>query len=144
MFGFLLFSIIKISSKQRLPIFILSNMLSDIFLIMAVNEHIFYVMLPLVFLGGFFNALINVIQLTVVQASTPDEMRGKVLAFVSMTTQSLSPFAMALGGIIAMFIPIRIVISFSFTIPILVVTPFAFVKSFKRFINCSERNELSL
>lgn len=141
MIGFLIFSFFRISSHRRLLVFIISNCMSDICFIIAVNQRLFEIMLPLIFIGGFFNALINIIQLTSVQTSILPNMRGKVLAIVSMTTQSLSPIAMALGGVIASFIPIKLVISISFSIPIIIVILFSFSHYFQEFVNDCTVNE---
>lgn len=141
MAGFLLFSVVHIPARLQFPLFILSILLSNLCFVFGVNQQIFAVMLPFIFTGGFFNSVINVIQMTVIQTSTPDEKRGKVLAFVSMTTQSLSPIAMALGGILAGFFPIRVIISFSFLIPVFLSLPFAFLKPLRQYIG-SKKAEL--
>lgn len=139
MSGFLFSSVITIPSQKRAFLFILSNSIMSISFVLAVNQQMFSIMIPFILLGGFFNSIINVILLSTVQATTPNEMRGKVLAFMNMTTQSLTPFAMALGGVLASFIPIHIIISASFLIILLVVSPFAFVKSFVRFIGYDDK-----
>jgi MFS family permease len=85
--------------------------------------------------GGFFNSIVNVILLSSVQLTTPDDVRGKVMAFMSMITQGLTPFAMALGGVLATYMPINLIVTISFIITFLLITPFWFVKPFIRFIN---------
>lgn len=139
MAGFLFFSAVTIPPCEKAIFFILSNGITCISLAFAVNQQQFGVMVPLILLGGFFNSIVNVVLQSTVQARTPDEMRGKVLAFMNMTTQSLTPFAMALGGVLASFLPIRVVITASFLITFFVVTPFVFVKSFVRFIDFDEK-----
>ena len=139
MAGFLILSIVKIPSRLRLQIFILSNIISNVCFVIGVNQHIFNIMIPFILIGGFFNSAVNVILLSTVQATTPADMRGKVLAFMSMTTQSMTPLAMAISGIIASFVPIRVIISVSFTIVIFIVSPFIFEKSFKQFISYDEK-----
>ena len=136
--GFLLFSVITIPSHLRIYIFIISIITSNACLVIGVNQHIFGIMIIFLLVGGFFNSVINVILLSTAQATTPDEMRGKVLAFLSMSTQSITPFAMILGGAIAAFIPIRIIISVSFTAIIFIVAPFVFKKSFKKLLSYNE------
>lgn len=138
MAGYLLSSVVTIPSQRRLFFFLLSNGISNISFVVAVNQQLFGFMIPFILLGGFFNSIVNVILLSTVQATTPDVMRGKVLAFMSMTTQSLTPFAMALGGVLASFIPIRTIISISFLLLVFVVTPFVFVKPFALFMNYDE------
>jgi len=52
-----------------------------------------------------------------------------------MGVQGLTPLAMAISGILGGFIPIRNIMSTCFFITFLLITPFAFNKPFKRFIN---------
>lgn len=134
MAGFLVSSIVTFAARRRLLYFIGSNALSCFCLIAAINQTVFAVMVPLTIFGGFFNAIVNVMLISAVQATTPSEMRGKVMAFMGMTTQGLTPFAMALGGVIAGFLPIRLIISTCFFIIFILFTPFYFVQSFGSFI----------
>lgn len=53
-----------------------------------------------VFLGGVTTGFVNVYLITLVQASTPTEMRGRVMAFVGILTGGLMPIGMALGGFV--------------------------------------------
>jgi MFS transporter, DHA3 family, macrolide efflux protein len=138
MSGFVFSSLITIPANNRLLIFIGSNIIFNSSFTIALNQSMFGVMVFFIFIGGFFNSIINVILISTVQASTPSIMRGKVMAFISMTTQCLTPFAMAFGGILASYIPIRIIISVSFLLLIFLVTPFTFVKSFTRYISYSD------
>ena len=135
MAGFLFSSIVSISPPRKLKIFILSTIIYNISLTIAVNQFFFVIMVIFLLIGGFFNSIVNVILLSTAQSATPQEMRGKVMAFMSMTTQGLTPFAMALGGILAGFISIRILISASFFLVVIIVIPFYFIKPFKKFIS---------
>lgn len=135
MAGFLVFSAVTIPPRRKAAVFILAGGLSNLSFVLALNQPYFAVMIPFVLLGGFFNAVLNVLLQAAVQAATPDDKRGKVLAFMNMTTQSLTPFAMALGGILAAFFPMRLIISVSFLINVLVISPFAFFKPFVGFLN---------
>lgn len=134
MAGFLYSSVVTIKPARKLQVFILSTVVYNAGLIVAVNQSIFMIMTVFLIIGGFFNSVVNVMLLSTAQAATPQEMRGKVMAFMSMTTQGLTPFAMALGGILGGFISIRIVISISFLIVIILIIPFYFIESFKKFI----------
>lgn len=128
MTGYLISSVMVIPARKRLILFAVSNIVSNISFVFAVNQRIFWLMFILVFVGGFFNSMLNVILLSAVQAAAPTEMRGKVMAFLNMSTQSLTPVAMALGGVLAAIFPIRAVISASFLIIVLFITPFSFIK----------------
>ncbi len=135
MAGYLLTSILKIKPDRKFGIFVISGITSNLCFILFTLQHIFIIMIVLLLAGGFFNSILNVILMSSVQIATPKEVRGKVLAFMSMVSQGLSPFAMALGGILGGIIPIRTVMLISFLIILLIVIPFNFVNSFKRFLN---------
>lgn len=143
MAGFLFSSVVRIRSHRKFGFFILSNAISNICLILAIQQSIFALMVFFILVGGFFNAIVNVTLLSTVQAATPQEMRGKVMAFISMTTQSLTPFAMAIGGILAGYFPIKAVITVSFFVVLVIVTLFIFAKSCKEFINFDYGKEIS-
>jgi MFS family permease len=52
-----------------------------------------------VVLGGMTTGFINVYLISLAQASTPDALRGRVMAFLGILTGGLMPLGMALGGI---------------------------------------------
>jgi MFS family permease len=52
-----------------------------------------------VVLGGIVTGFINVYLISLAQASTPDALRGRVMAFLGILTGGLMPIGMALGGI---------------------------------------------
>jgi MFS family permease len=133
--GYLFTSIIKLPAAKKYIIFMISIVLSNMFFAIAVNQRIVAIMALLLLIGGFFNSIINVLLLSSVQMTTPQEMRGKVLAFNSMTTQGLTPFAMILGGVLGSLISIRVIMSACFIVILLVITPFLFNKSLIKFIN---------
>lgn len=56
--------------------------------------------LATVFLGGLTTGFVNVYLITLVQASTPTELRGRVMAFLGLLTGGLMPLGMALGGFV--------------------------------------------
>ena len=138
MVGFMIMSTVIIEKQKRLLLFKLANIISNFSLVIAIFQPSFVVMVPFIFLGGFFNAVINVILLSTIQSNAPVEVRGKVMAFTSMSTQCLTPFAMALGGLLAEFIPVRIVIAISFSIIILAVLMFSREKHVANFISFSD------
>lgn len=139
--GFILTSIINIPALKKLKIFIISGIIYNVCLIIAVSQSILIIMALMIFVGGTFNAIFNVLIMSSVQLATPQEKRGKVISFITMVTQGLTPFAMALGGVLGSFLPIRSVMSTCFIITLLLVIPFAFNKHFKRFINFDYENQ---
>lgn len=140
MAGYILGSIVHIPARRKYMLFVLSMMLSIVFVIIAANSNfvIILVMLPL---SGFFSAIVNVNLVSVCQAATPSEMRGKVMAFINMTCQGLTPFAMVLCGVLGSFLPLRAVITGAFLLEIIVVFPFTLLKPFKLFIKFDYEKE---
>jgi len=134
MAGFLLFSIVSVKPKNKLRLFIAAGTISNLCIVIAINQPIFIVMILFLLLAGFFNSAVNVLLISTVQASTAQEVRGKVMSFISMTSQGLTPFAMATGGILGGIFPIRAVITSAFIAAFLVMTPAFFSKSFKKYI----------
>jgi MFS family permease len=53
-----------------------------------------------VLLGGLVTGFINVYLITLIQASTPAELRGRVMAFLGLLTGGLMPLGMAIGGFV--------------------------------------------
>lgn len=134
MAGFILFSILTIPNHRKLVLFGVSITVAMLSFILGVNLNNFVWMLPLVLIGGFFNSITNVILQSTVQGGVPREMRGKVMAFMSMLTQSLTPIAMAVGGVLGGMFPIRAVISVSFLVVLVGCVPFYFLKPFGDFL----------
>ncbi|MHB8063436.1 MAG: MFS transporter [Ruminiclostridium sp.] len=138
MLGFSLTTVLAIPQKKRLNIFIFSNIFSNVSLIIALNQHTFAFMIPFIFIGGFLNAIYNVIMISTIQATTPSEMRGKVMAFTNMSTQCLTPFAMAFGGFLALYFQVKSIINVSLMIIVIAISLFAFVKPFMEYIGYKE------
>jgi DHA3 family macrolide efflux protein-like MFS transporter len=59
-----------------------------------------YLAMVLVFLGGAAIGVINVYLMSMIQASTPDEVRGRVLGVVMTLSSALMPIGMVVGGIV--------------------------------------------
>jgi DHA3 family macrolide efflux protein-like MFS transporter len=135
MAGFLCLSIVSVKPVNKLKLYIISNIIFDLSIVVAVNQSLFFVMVIFMVVTGFFNSVVNVLLISTVQVSTPQEMRGKVMAFMNMTTQGLTPFAMALGGVLGGFISLRIVISGAFLAVFIITMPSYFSRSFKKFIS---------
>jgi MFS transporter, DHA3 family, macrolide efflux protein len=53
-----------------------------------------------VILGGVTAGFVNVYLMTMVQTSTPEELRGRVMAFLGLLAGGLMPVGMALGGVV--------------------------------------------
>ncbi|HHH41758.1 MAG TPA: MFS transporter [Chloroflexi bacterium] len=59
------------------------------------------VALTLAFLGGATGGFISVNIMTILQLSTPGEIRGRVFGLLGTISSSLSPLAMGLAGVVA-------------------------------------------
>ncbi|MBD3168109.1 MAG: MFS transporter [candidate division Zixibacteria bacterium] len=92
-------------------------------------------MSALVFVAGFGNAIINVFISATIQLTVPQDMRGKVFGLIGTIAGGLTPVAMALGGLLAEFIPVRVVIFSGFAITGISFIPLLLQKPFRDFIN---------
>lgn len=133
--GYIVFSFISIKLEKKTAAFLISAFVSCASLLIGINQRIFMLMPPLFLLGGFFNSIINIIFISTVQENSPAGMRGKTMAFVNMTTQGLTPFALALGGAAAQYVTVGAVISASLAVSVVSVVPFCFLKPFSSYLN---------
>lgn len=130
-----LMSMIKIPATRRYPIFFVSIVASLASFALFGLTHNFILMTALQFIGGLFLATTNVFVQTTIQLTVPPEMRGKVFSLVGMVCTSLTPFAMALGGVLGEYFPLRSIIFVCFAVQIVLFLPLMGIKSFKKFIN---------
>jgi DHA3 family macrolide efflux protein-like MFS transporter len=127
-------SMVKIPYEKRLSIFMISGVIFSIgFAVFPMVN--FKFMLVLLFISGFFNAIINAFISASVQLTVPQDMRGKVFSIMSTVCTGLMPIAMAVGGILAEFIAIRYIILTCFLLSGIGMLPLVFIKNFKQFIN---------
>jgi DHA3 family macrolide efflux protein-like MFS transporter len=83
--------------------------------------------------GGFSNAIVNVLIQSLIQLSTPQEMRGKVMGLLEALTGGLVPIGMALGGLLGEFLPLRLVIFLAFALAGVVGIPPLLAPSIREF-----------
>lgn len=139
--GMLFTSIVNIPYNRRALIFTASSIISFSGFALIILIPNFIAMLAVIFICGAFNAVINSFINASVQLTVPQEMRGKVFSLMGTVTMGLTPLGMALGGILAELISIKIIITSSFLITIVITIIFIFIKSFKRFINFNPDEE---
>ena len=98
--GYLLAGILKLSGRVR-RILVLSTLLlfPVLFAVIAFVSNPF-IALAIGFLCGVALGIINVYTMSLVQASTPQEVRGRVLGVLMTLSAGLTPLAMALGGVV--------------------------------------------
>jgi len=132
--GMALTSLVKIPYEKRLSIFIASGVIFSVgFAVFPMFD--FRYMLALLFIAGFFNAIVNMFISASLQLTVPQDMRGKVFSIMNTVCGGLVPIAMALGGLLAEFIAIKYIILTCFLLSGMGIVPLAFTKNFKRFIN---------
>ena len=129
----LLTSVIPIPPVKRYPLFVASFSLTmGLFILFPVTLNVPF-MATVGFLAGLFNAVGNVLLQTVMQLTVPAEMRGKVFSLLGGLSQGLVPIAMALGGVLAAFIPLRLLIGIAFAMPVIPFLPLLMMKDFRTF-----------
>lgn len=128
-------SVIKVPPVRKLAVFMFSAVSACICFAAAALAASFPLMCAIIFAGGIFLAAINIFINSTVQLTVPQDMRGKVFALIGMVATSLTPFGMALGGVLGEYFPLRAVIFTCFLLMFIVMLPFSVIKSFKRFIN---------
>ncbi len=135
--GLLLTSFVAIPPRLRYRIFIWCGIIMTVAFAALPTYTTLWFMCPLAFIAGFTNAILNAFIGAIVQLTTPQDMRGKVFSFISTLAGGLTPFAIALAGVLAEYFPIRGLISVSFLISLgLILTiPLFFSSSFRQFIN---------
>ena len=122
-FGMGLTAAVKIPAQRRLLIFGLSFVFSTIPLVAFPFFGVFWPMVMAIAIGGFFNAIVNVLIQSVIQLGVPSEHRGKVFGLLETLTQGLTPVGMAVGGILGEFLPLRLVIAGAFASVALIIIP---------------------
>ncbi len=132
--GFLFTSVVNFQPEQRFKVFSLCYLTMCAGMILLPVFLHFPVMAALVFITGFVNAILNTFINTVLQLTTPQAKRGKVFGLLISVAGGLMPIAYATGGVLAEFIPVRILIAISFGLVALLYVPMLLSVSFRRYI----------
>lgn len=132
--GYLLGTIVDIKPEQRYKVFIVSGIMMPVLLAIFPLLKILFIMAVVAFLAGIGNALINVFINSTLQLTVPQDKRGKVFSLLNSVSMGLTPLAMALGGVLAEFIPVRLLISGSFVLCLFFFLPLMFMRGFRDFI----------
>ena len=101
----------------------------------------FAIIAGLLLVAGLLNAVVNNMIGTTAQLTVPREMRGKAFSLMGAVSQGLTPVAMALGGVLAEFISLRLLIPASFLATSLFFLPLLFSGNFKRFVGFDPETE---
>lgn len=114
--GFLILSVVDLNNVKKSLVFKFAGLVSGLSMVILPYVPNYFAIVGLLFINGFTVAIINSILQSSMQAAVSDEMRGKVFGFRRTLSSSLVPMGMAIGGILAEFIPISIIISAGFSI----------------------------
>ncbi|MDH4210579.1 MAG: MFS transporter [candidate division WOR-3 bacterium] len=132
--GFLFTSLVNFKPEQRFKVFSICYLLMSVGMILLPVTLYFPVMGALVFITGFVNAILNTFISTVLQLTTPQDKRGKVFGLLGSIAGGLMPVAYSVGGVLAEFISIRLLISASFIVVLLCYLPMFFSISFRKYL----------
>lgn len=98
--GFILAGTVQLTGQARYRAIFAAMVLAPVFfgtLGFVTNA---YLAMALVFLGGAAVGVINVYLMSMIQASTPDEVRGRVMGVVITLSSALMPIGMVVGGVV--------------------------------------------
>ena len=132
--GFLFTSIVNVKPELRFKVFSLCYLVMSVSMMLLPVSLNFPVMALLVFIAGFVNAVLNTFINTVLQLTTPQAKRGKVFGLLTTIAGGLMPIAYATGGVLAEFIPVRVLIAGSFFLVIVLYLPMLTSTSFRRYV----------
>jgi len=133
--GYVLTSIVTIKPRRRFAVFYASALVEGAALVFFPLFLDVPLMLALGLVFGLLNAVLNALVMAVLQMTTPQDMRGKVFGLLGTFAAGLTPLALVIGGVLAEFISIRVLISASFAITFLCFVPLAFSPAIRRYVN---------
>ena len=107
--GFMLLSIIKIRNSRRYAWFVLSTIVFLAVRIPLFQFEAYWVICVQLGVIGFAIAQLNSLIDAASQLMVPEHLRGKVFGVLGAMATGLTPLGMALGGILAEFIPIHFI-----------------------------------
>jgi MFS family permease len=134
-FGFLSASQLKIAPARRFMTFMICAMISSACSMALPLVGTYSLILPLLFIAGLGNAVLNSFLPATVQTVVPPGMIGKVSALLMTLSGGLTPLAMAAAGALAEVVPLRVLMACSFGVVFLCFLPLFAARSFKQFIN---------
>ncbi|MDQ7095707.1 MFS transporter [Desulfosporosinus sp. PR] len=128
-------SVFNLPPSKRMFLLTISLVFNNIALALITVFQAFALILALAMLAGIANSLVNVFMKSSMQFTVPKDMRGKVFSLRGTVKQGFAPLAMAIGGVLGEFLPIRVVISACCIMSLLISLAFMVRPQFKRFIN---------
>jgi MFS family permease len=131
--GFLAMSVVNIPYRHRFAVFFIGAPLTSVCAAVMPWAGWLPAMCGLMLAGGAANSLVNSFISASLQAAIPPEVRGRVFSLMAFSA-GLMPIAMALGGVLAEFIPLKPLISAAFALTVPVFLFAAFSSSVRRLI----------
>ncbi|MHB2155559.1 MFS transporter [Calditrichota bacterium GD2] len=99
--GYAVVGIFKLKGSTRKNLVIIFTVFEALSTVMLAFCHNQYQAMAVMFLQGFFSGFVMVNITSLVQMTTPSEIRGRVFGVVTTITGSIAPLGMGLGGVIA-------------------------------------------
>jgi DHA3 family macrolide efflux protein-like MFS transporter len=99
-FGFILAGALSLTGRARQRGILAAMLLAPSFFGVLGSVTNAYLAMAMVFLGGASVGFINVYLMSMIQVSTPDEVRGRVMGVVLTLSGGLMPLGMVLGGVV--------------------------------------------
>ncbi len=99
--GYAVVGIFKLRGKTRKNLVIVFTILEAFSTVLLAYCHNQYQAMVVMFLQGFFSGFVMVNITSLVQITTPSEIRGRVFGVVTTITGSIAPIGMGLGGVVA-------------------------------------------
>jgi DHA3 family macrolide efflux protein-like MFS transporter len=139
--GFMLTSVVSIKSSKRFFVFFWCGIIFSAMLIFIPIYLYFPLMLALSIISGITNAILNALLSSILQLTVPQDKRGKIFGLLETGSQGLVPLSFAIGGILAEFIPLQLLISACFVVTLFGFIPMVFMPDIIRFINFDPEKE---
>jgi MFS family permease len=133
--GMLALSAIRIKPGQRAGLFCFSQVTVGILAIpFGIVSNVVW-LFPVAFIVGACNSVIGVVLQTVMQATIPQENRGKVFGILGTVSGALWPLGMASSGVIASFAGVRPTFVGACCMLLVASLPILFSRHFREFMN---------
>ena len=135
--GYAIVGIFKLRGSTRKNLVIVFTVLEATSTVLLAFCHNQYQAMAVMFMKGFFSGFATVNITSLVQITTPTEIRGRVFGVITTITGSIAPLGMGLGGVVADLlnqnIPLLFVILGSIIISLVVLISFS--PHYQRFLS---------
>lgn len=141
--GYISAGVTKVSGSTRRNLLIFFMIAEPAGYILISQAHTITFAAILFLLGGIFSGYIMVNIVTLLQLTTPSQIRGRVFGVLSMISASVAPLGMGIGGVVADLTDknIPLVYTICGATMILIITIFSFQRTFRDFISFETEEE---